>query len=232
MRTCRAGGASGRSRRDWWTIACSFRAWWYGMRSGASTLSCRSAWPMPATLPWPKIPNTPGNRPLTDVAVHRPLAREELDERLAHRHPLRRGHRCSLSSSREWQTRVDALGGPRVAHPRVRRIIADQPHALGVGPGHHVQVVQVVPGRRDGGTMIAVRDERDVARPDGRIDLDLARRRGVGAEHAEGADGGAAARRREPEPTRSSRSPRGGTRAPERARRACAEGTTTSSTPA
>ncbi len=39
------------------TIPCSLRAWWYGTPS-----SCSSAWPTPATLPWPKIPKQPAIR--------------------------------------------------------------------------------------------------------------------------------------------------------------------------
>ena len=38
-------------------MLCSLRAMWYGSTSAY----WRRAWPMPATLPWPKMPKQPAN---------------------------------------------------------------------------------------------------------------------------------------------------------------------------
>ena len=48
----------------------------------------------------------------------------------------------------EGQSGVDVLVRPGVADPGVVGVVADQPGPLGAGPGHDVEVVEVVAGRR------------------------------------------------------------------------------------
>ncbi len=68
----------------------------------------------------------------------------------------------------------------------MRGVVADEPGAVGARTRHHVEVVEVVAGRRDGGPVVAVRHERDVARAHDGVDRDLARGRRRGVEQAEG----------------------------------------------
>ena len=71
--------------------------------------------------------------------------------------------RVSGGSGLEGQARVDGLVLPQPADPAVRRVVADEPDALLPRAGHDVEVVHVVAGSCDGGTVVAVGHEGDVA---------------------------------------------------------------------
>ena len=52
---------------------------------------------------------------------------------------------------------------PRVAHPVVRRVVAERHRPLAAGAGEHVEVVQRVAGRGDARAVVAALDEEHVA---------------------------------------------------------------------
>ena len=172
-----------------------------------------SACPIPATLPWPKIPSSPrrtaarGRRAPT---TGRPGSAPSPDPR-------------SVSSFIP-PLRSSAAGGPLPAPPKSTaptraRGRRRQPCPLGRRAGHHVEVVQVVAGCGHRRAVPAVRHQHRVP----------------GSTSASTSIGRSACRRPAGRPSRpgrprSSRSPPG--RIPRRGpRRACAEGRTTSSLP-
>ena len=72
------------------------------------------------------------------------------------------------------QPRVDAPGSAHVvADPGVGGVVGEAPRAL-ARPRHHVQVVEVVAGRRHRGPVVAVRHQDDVAVRTSARDVDLA----------------------------------------------------------
>ena len=131
----------------------------------------------PATLPCPKIPNAPGirrcstpSRSLYWLARNRTSAWATVSLT------------ARLLRGRERQAGVDLLVLPGAADPGVRRVVADQPGPLVAGPGHDVEVVEVVAGGGHRRAVPAVRDEHGVAAAHLGADVDLAARaRGVDA---------------------------------------------------
>ena len=124
-----------------------------------------SAWPTPATLPCPKMPKQPAisrcstpSRSVCWLARNRTSAWATVSLMM----PPRRGHR---------QPRVDLLAGPGVPDPRVGRVVGEAPRPL-AGPGHHVQVVEVVAGRGHRGAVVAARQQHRVAAADLLEDVD------------------------------------------------------------
>ena len=118
--------------------------------------------PCPARLPCPKMPKQPANsrcsapsRSVRWAARNRTIAWATVSRigRLGHDRPPRIGSRGST-----------ALARPGRPDPGVGRVVADQPGPLGAGPGHDVQVVQVVARRRHRRAVPAVRDQHDVTR--------------------------------------------------------------------
>src|SRR6476660_1310207 len=69
----------------------------------------------------------------------------------------------SRSSRSQGQPLVDVLVCPGAAQPGVFGIVDDLPCPFLAGARHHIQVIHVVPGRRDGRTVVAMRDEDDIA---------------------------------------------------------------------
>src|SRR6476660_9667326 len=69
----------------------------------------------------------------------------------------------SRSSRSQGQPWVDVLVFPGAAQPGVFGIVDDLPCPFLAGARHHIQVIHVVPGRRDGRTVVAMRDEDDIA---------------------------------------------------------------------
>ena len=128
---------------------------------GRSRCACSSAWPTPATLPWPKMPKQPAIEPVLDAVALGVLAGQEPHDRLGDGEP--HGHALLSSVVGQRQARVDGLVGPGAADPGVRRVVADQPGPLGARAGHHVEVVEVVAGRGHRRAVPAVRDQHDVA---------------------------------------------------------------------
>src|ERR687894_48477 len=57
---------------------------------------------------------------------------------------------------------VNGLVGPGAPHPSLLRMVGDPPGPLRTGPGHHVQVVHIVPGSGRGGPVPAVRHQDGV----------------------------------------------------------------------
>src|SRR5215210_7654623 len=163
-------------------MPCSFRAWWYGRAPGSSSSACSRAWPTPATLPCPKMPKQPStsrcstpSRSLYCWARNRTTAWATVRRTVLisgpprHRERSERGRGASSSLLvllGKGQTGVDRELVPGAADPRVCWVVADQPAALSPGPGHDVEVVQVVSRRGHRGTVPAVRDEYDVAGAD------------------------------------------------------------------
>src|SRR5262249_36956194 len=72
----------------------------------------------------------------------------------------------SHSSCSQGQPWVDVLVFPGATKPSMFGIVDDLPGAFDARAGHHVQVVHVVAGRRDGRTVVAMRYEDDVAAAD------------------------------------------------------------------
>ena len=75
----------------------------------------------------------------------------------------RSSHRLVPPSVVNGQPGVDLLVLPGAADPGVGRVVADQPGPLVPGPGHDVEVVEVVAGRGHRRAVPAVRDEHGVA---------------------------------------------------------------------
>ena len=73
---------------------------------------------------------------------------------------------------------VYRLTRPGSSHPGVRGVVGSQPGPL-AGAGHHVQVVEVVPGGGHGRTVITVRYEHDIAVADFGEEVDGTSRRPV-----------------------------------------------------
>ena len=121
---------------------------------------------MPATLPWPKMPNTPAKkRPLHAVALD-VLRGEEADQRLRHREALRAGRAASSDRLRGAHQRHAGIGRRPVQvspDPGVGRIVAEADRARVARPGQHVEVVHRIVGRRDAGPVIAARHQEHVA---------------------------------------------------------------------
>ncbi len=98
----------------------------------------------PATLPWPKIPNTPGTKRRSVPSRSLCWLGEELDHRLGHGEAPRL-HRRPALRARSW-ARADRAARPA----QVSRtqwcvgIVAEGHRALLARSGQHVQVVQVV----------------------------------------------------------------------------------------
>ncbi len=125
----------------------------------------------------PEDPEAARDQPLLEPVALRVLVRQEPDERLRHRQSHRAPVIGSLGSI-SWSAqvlRIQAWAGSSREAPR----------AL-AGPGHHVQVVQVVPRRRHRRAVVAARQQHGIARAHLAADVDPA---AVGALVGEAAAG-------------------------------------------
>src|ERR671913_1042771 len=139
-------------------MACSLRPKMYGSVSGSSSSACSKAWPMPATLPWPKIPKQPAKA----CALRRRIRSTE--RRGPSPVPARRsGEQPPPPSLLSHESGVDGLIRPGVPHPGLIRVIGNLPGAFGARTGHHVQVVHVEPRSRHARSMPPVRDEHRIS---------------------------------------------------------------------
>src|SRR5699024_3454930 len=142
------------------------------MSSGSSTLYCFRAWPIPATLPCPKIPNMPA------------MVRSRCSPSTVHWWPK--------NSTSAWltviffvaamclafllfigQTGIKFLSVPGLAYPRMRWVIIDQPNTFWVGTSHDVEVVQVIAGGCHRGAVVAVWNQRDISGVDHGVDINI-----------------------------------------------------------
>ena len=128
----------------------------------------------------PEDAEAAGDQPLLDAVALGVLVRQEPHERLGHREP----HDCHLAvvigsrGSISWPSHG-------VPDPGVGRVVGEAPRAL-AGPGHHVQVVEVVAGRGHRRAVVAAGQQHRVAAADLLEDVDP---RAVGALVGEAAVG-------------------------------------------
>src|SRR5262245_51536580 len=131
---------------------------------------------MPATFPWPKMLKQPAknlvrspsrstywlarNRIVAWATVSRTVGS---DSGVLNAVALETTSHSFCSQGQPW---VDVLVFPGATKPSVFGIVDDLPGAFDARAGHHVQVVHVVAGRRDGRTVVAMRDEDDIAAAD------------------------------------------------------------------
>src|SRR5215212_611632 len=145
-----------------WTKACSLRPRMYGSASGSSSSAWSKAWPMPATLPCPKIPKQPAKSLCSSPSDSEYWALRNLTSACA---TVRRTFSdiSSLLDGLGKESRVDGLSLPGIANPRLVGMVGDLPGPLGTWTGHYVQVVHVEPRRRDAGPMPAMRNQHRVS---------------------------------------------------------------------
>src|SRR5215213_1069445 len=108
-----------------------------GLASSPANSACSRAWPIPATLPWPKMPKQPANSRCSTPSDSEYWAARNLTTACA-------TVRLTVSAMLALQSGVDLLAGPGAPHPSLLRMVGDPPGPLRPGPGHDVQVVHVV----------------------------------------------------------------------------------------
>src|SRR5882757_5474123 len=161
------------------TIACSLRPNTYRSPGSVPALaawisSCNSAWPMPATLPCPKMPKQPAKNLLRSpsrstnwLARNRTVAWATVSRTVGSSCGDLNAEALETTSHSSWvvqgQPRVDGPVVPGAAQPGMFGIVDNHPGALGARSCHHVEVVHVIARRRDRRTVVAVRHQHDVA---------------------------------------------------------------------
>src|SRR5262245_19643169 len=131
---------------------------------------------MPATFPCPKMPKQPAknlvrspSRSTYWLARNRIVAWATVSGTVGSDSGVLNGvslPTTSHSSCSQGQPGVGVLVCPGATKPSMFGIVDDLPGAFDSRTGHHVQVVHVVAGRRDGRTVVAMRYEDDIAAAD------------------------------------------------------------------
>src|SRR6476469_7186041 len=166
------------------TMPCSLRPWY----RRKSLRYCSRACPTPATLPWPKMPSAPPKNACSSpsrstrwAARKRttawPTVRRVVSVVLGTMSFSFEGSAGVARDQRE--TAVEAGGRPLVLGRLEGRVLEGLKGALGSRAGQHVEVVEVLPVRRDRG-VVAPRDEEQVAVAHGLDQVEVA----LGGVHA------------------------------------------------
>ena len=167
------------------TMACSLRPSTYGSAPGSSISACSSAWPRPATLPWPKMPKQPSKNLCSTPSDSLYCWLRNLTVAWA---------TVSCTVSPMITSPLGSVGGRPAGRPRCRaprsgrggrRSSRPAPRRGVWRSGHHVQVVHVVAGRGDAGPVPAVRHQHRVAIMDLFADVDVVAGRGGRAHEAQ-----------------------------------------------